>query len=706
MPEHLRSLIYIILLALLTFMIAKKVTASVISKEQFNRWRNTWIAITLIAFLAGNFWIYIILSGLLLTYARKNEPNAFAFFVVLLFALPKIGNNIPGFGLINFLFSVDYITILSLTILFPAYLSLRKEPETEPFLSYWTDKLLLAYIILDMVLLMRDTTVTDAMRASIASFTEMFLPYYVASRSIKHLQQFKEVIAALVIASMVTAVAAMFEYSRHWLLYANLKDILGVTWEMGAYLGRGDNLRALTTLGQPIILGYLMVVAIGGYLFFSKQISSRYLRWLGWAIMLGGLYAPLSRGPWIGALVLITTFIAISPNAFKNLTKLAIAAALFIPLLTMMPGGQKIINLLPFIGHTDSENVDYRVRLIDSASIVFHRYPLFGSTKFYKELAALGMTQGEGIVDVVNSYLFEVLEHGLVGLSLFIGFFSIIIIRMMFSINLDPDQSSEVNQLGRALLASLIATMVTITTVSSILVLPIIYWVLSGVSLAYIRMIEKLDYSKKLAELQSYRMAFDVLPKLPATRLAFSAFTTHRVVVDTKPMPRISMTAKVNNKEELKTLKQNPIFSNKGIPQVKAPVKTTKPQLGSLYHLARKNRPTDNAGYFAKTIVLPVKPKVVIEESLVDTGMIKVLSGSNTGRELVLNKVLTKLGKTDTQVAIITRRADGYFISHLEGSSSPIVNSVPIGERAHRLNNHDVIEILGIKMRFFSVATQ
>jgi hypothetical protein len=676
----------------------------VISKEQFNRWRNTWIALTLIAFLSGNFWIYAILSTLLLAYARKNESNPFAFFVVLLFALPKIGNNIPGFGLINFLFSVDYITILSFTVLFPAYLALRKEPDTEPFLSYWTDKLMLAYIILDMVLLMRDTTVTDAMRAGIASFAEMFLPYYVASRSIKNLQQFKEIFAALVIATMVTAVAAMFEYSRSWLLYANLKDVLGVTWEMGAYLGRGDSLRALTTLGQPIILGYLMVIAIGAYLFFSKQITSRYLRWLGWAIMLGGLYAPLSRGPWIGALVLITTFIAISPGAVKNLTKLAIVAALFIPLLSALPNGHKIIDLLPFIGHTDSENVDYRVRLIDSASIVFHRYPLFGSTKFYKELAALGMTQGEGIVDVVNSYLFEVLEHGLVGLALFVGFFSIVIIRMALSLNLTADKSSEETDLGRAILASLIATMVTITSVSSILVLPIIYWVLSGVSLAYIRMIDKLDYSKKLAELQSYRLAFDVLPKLPATRLAFSAFTTHRVVVDTKPVPRIAMTKKVIDKDAIKTAKVTSVAKDINIAKVKTPLKTTKPQLASLYHLARKNRPTDNAGYFEKTIVLPVKQKVVIAEATIKPAMIKVLNGTNSGRELILSKVLTKLGKTDTQVAIITKRANGYFIAHLEGKVSPIINNMHIGEHTQQLKNHDIIEILGIKMQFISSA--
>ena len=108
----------------------------------------------------------------------------------------------------------------------------------------------------------------------------------------------------------------------------------------------------------------------------------------------------------MGAAILVIFYVLISPKATKRLTYLALATLLVIPLLSSFPVGQKVINMLPFIGKTDTENVDYRVKLLDNAYIVFNRYPFFGSVKFNQELADLGMVQGEGIVDVVNSYLF------------------------------------------------------------------------------------------------------------------------------------------------------------------------------------------------------------------------------------------------------------------------------------------------------------
>ncbi|MGB4811290.1 MAG: O-antigen ligase family protein [Methylophilaceae bacterium] len=702
MSEHLRSLIFIIALALITFFIAKKVTASIVSEQQFNRWRNSWLAITLIAFLAGNFWVFAMLSAVLLFYVGKKEQNPFALFLVLLFVIPRISSEIPGLGIVNFLFAIDYVTILSLMVLLPAYLSLRKNRETVPFLGYFLDKIILAYILLNMLLLTRDTTVTDALRAGVTSFADMFLPYYVASRSLKNLQQFKEVIAAFVIATMVTATAAMFEFVRSWLLYANLKNSLGVAWDMGGYLGRGDSLRALVTLGQPILLGYLMVMAMGCYLFISKKIKSKLLRWLGWGIILGGLYAPISRGPWVGAIALIVIFIAISPNAFKNMVKLSLAAAILITAISSVPSGQKFIDLLPFIGHSDTENVDYRVRLIDSAMIVFNRYPLLGSTKFYDELAALGMTQGEGIVDVVNSYLFEVLNHGLSGLLLFVGFFIIITQKLVSSVKEIPDKSSDMHLLGRALLASILATMVTITTVSSILVLPVIYWAFGGICIAYARMIEQLNTVKQAVELQTYRLAFDVMPALPASRVAFSALNKHQVVVDTMPIPRIVLASK--------KLAEQTNFAPKlsTLPKALSTMKTVKPELGSLYYQARKNRPIEHASYFEKTQQLPIKtihpPKALPAEfdAPVKVGKLVILNGSNSGKVLMLSKVLSKLGKSNVQVAVIAKRENGHFIMHLEGDLYPIVNNVSIGARAHLLNNQDVIEVLGVKMEFLS----
>src|SRR5581483_12389782 len=82
-------------------------------------------------------------------------------------------------------------------------------------------------------------------------------------------------------------------------------------------------------------------------------------------------------------------------------------------------------------------------------------------------------------------------------------------------------------------------------------------------------------------------------------------------------------------------------------------------------------------------------------------GAIQLLSGGNAGKELELTKPLTTLGKPGVQVAVLTRRPQGYFITHVEGDKRPTVNGHEIGAAPHSLKDHDVIELAGVKMEFF-----
>lgn len=85
----------------------------------------------------------------------------------------------------------------------------------------------------------------------------------------------------------------------------------------------------------------------------------------------------------------------------------------------------------------------------------------------------------------------------------------------------------------------------------------------------------------------------------------------------------------------------------------------------------------------------------------VTNGVVQILSGRNAGRELELSKSLTTLGKPGVQVAVITRRAHGYFITHVEGTAFPVVNGRQIDAQAHPLQDHDIIELAGVKMEFY-----
>jgi pSer/pThr/pTyr-binding forkhead associated (FHA) protein len=83
---------------------------------------------------------------------------------------------------------------------------------------------------------------------------------------------------------------------------------------------------------------------------------------------------------------------------------------------------------------------------------------------------------------------------------------------------------------------------------------------------------------------------------------------------------------------------------------------------------------------------------------------LNVLSGTFAGRELELTKALTTLGRPGVQVAAITRRAEGYYIVHVESGEEddfPLVNGQPIGAQARRLQDNDVVQLAGVKMGFF-----
>jgi len=89
-------------------------------------------------------------------------------------------------------------------------------------------------------------------------------------------------------------------------------------------------------------------------------------------------------------------------------------------------------------------------------------------------------------------------------------------------------------------------------------------------------------------------------------------------------------------------------------------------------------------------------------------GKLQVLNGPIAGKELELTKALITLGKPGVQIAVISRRPQGYFLTHIEGDGQnnnfPIVNGTAIGPQAYTMLNGDIIELAGIKMEF-SVAS-
>jgi pSer/pThr/pTyr-binding forkhead associated (FHA) protein len=86
--------------------------------------------------------------------------------------------------------------------------------------------------------------------------------------------------------------------------------------------------------------------------------------------------------------------------------------------------------------------------------------------------------------------------------------------------------------------------------------------------------------------------------------------------------------------------------------------------------------------------------------SAAGAALIKVLNGAAAGREVVLTKIVTTVGKPGVQVASITKRPTGYAFAHVEGATRPSINGAPLVGDSVPLRNGDVIELAGTQMQF------
>jgi O-antigen ligase len=170
-----------------------------------------------------------------------------------------------------------------------------------------------------------------------------------------------------------------------------------------------------------------------------------------------------------------------------NLAKLGLGSAVALLPLLLLPGGQRLLNILPFIGSVEVATVDYREQLFQNALLVIERNPWIGSADYLSAPEMQALLQGEGIIDTVNTYLEIALKSGIIGLGLFVAFFAAILMQLWRVARSDARNKLVLGNYARALMASLISILVTIATVSSIDFIPYVYWSFAGICVAFIR---------------------------------------------------------------------------------------------------------------------------------------------------------------------------------------------------------------------------
>jgi pSer/pThr/pTyr-binding forkhead associated (FHA) protein len=74
-------------------------------------------------------------------------------------------------------------------------------------------------------------------------------------------------------------------------------------------------------------------------------------------------------------------------------------------------------------------------------------------------------------------------------------------------------------------------------------------------------------------------------------------------------------------------------------------------------------------------------------------GDVRIVDGPHQGQTLELDRVIAIFGTAGKQVAVITRRPHGFFLTHVEGRRHARVNGQTIGLQPRALQHGDVIEV-------------
>ncbi|MDM9624614.1 O-antigen ligase family protein [Rhizobium sp. S152] len=498
MPEYARALVFVYLAAIPALFLARRYSAPFVPRQEFTMWAGCWLATVAVVFITHNFVLFAVFLGLLSIYCHRQPFNPIYLYIVLMFCAPAI-DVLAGLGANGG--TLIYLNPSRLlAIFFLAPLAMRVFRETRSLTL--VDKFVLLYTLIVIVLTVRLGKSTDVMRMMLTSFLDILLPYFVFSRTLTSPTDLKKVMAAFVVAVLPIAAISLIEAVKMWRLYQAVEAGWGVSMT-SPYMFRSGVMRAVVSTAQPISLGFTCMTAIGCLLATRKPSFSDKTSIFAVGLISLSLFVTVSRGPWVGAVALVAVTLLMQRGVLTNLVRAGLAAVALLPILMLSPIGEKIVAVLPFIGK-DTNTEDYRVKLFEASMIVIGRNPLFGDPNFLTTPEMHAMIQGEGIVDIVNTYLGTALTYGLVTMAVFCAIFVILItglIKLSFSAQGPQWHAS-------AILGTVVAIAITLVTVSSVNVIPYIYWMFIGLSVGILR----------CASLQQHPLSPESLPE-PVKRM-------------------------------------------------------------------------------------------------------------------------------------------------------------------------------------------
>jgi len=490
MPEKFKALIVLLIIIQIVFSLLKPVYKELLGIVEFNNIKYVVFIVNIISFGVGNYYIFVLFIAALSVFQSKNPKDRVLIYLSLVLLLPILKYKIPGILGINNMGDLTYPRLLVIFILIPTYFYIKKSSQYKSFFLAPSDKYVLGFILLKFLLAFHEISFTVALRSLFYYWLDIFIPYFVVSRSIRNIGEFKQCIIVILTALFIMANVAIFESFKYWHLFSGMERGLIVVNKGSDYATRGDLLRATASFSGPLVLGFMMNIGIACLLILQDSIKNKRILFLIFIIFVSGLIATYSRGAWLGCIVLLTTYSLQGKNKFKKLIKGLSLLIVISMAIAVSPLGNKLYAMLPFSDNGEKHSVstiDYRERLLEKSLIVIYKKPFFGDINFMDDKDMQSLIQGQGIIDMVNSYLHIALASGVVGLYLFIMIFYVNF-RGLTKLAKIYNYNNNLDTIIKGLISIIVSMAVIIATTSLVGRVPTMLWIFAALVASLIMM--------------------------------------------------------------------------------------------------------------------------------------------------------------------------------------------------------------------------
>ena len=492
----LKLLFPVLVVAGLAWMVLRAGFSALLTKQEYQRAFGLIVAATIVVFLGQSTMLYAIGIAFVALGAQSvlggGARGKIAAFMLLIMVLPPLTWQVGGIGDINYLLALTGPRILTIVLLTGPALALLgdRSYKREPWVV-WIDIAVFAYQMLKILLMVPHSTMTGLLRLMVESGLDVLLPYYVVSRGIRTQADMRFHLSHLALGLAFSAAVGFTEFFIHRNLYSELQWLYAYKWQLTMTLLRGEHLRVQASTPQPIVLAFEMIFALGIW---------TYLRGRDWrslpvaaiyGLVLCCLAFTFSRGPWIGGLIFGVCLLGLRRlkiSAFVWTFSFVLVACV---VLKSFGADQILINALGAVfgsSEADLSSINYRSELLDTALALLKQSPWWGVPNYASQMQAL--RQGEGIIDLVNSYIAIALDAGVIGLLLYVSPYLLVFRRLARSskVAMQGADQADTNRFIATFLALMIALLFTIFTTSTYFTMPFLLVLLLALPIARLPM--------------------------------------------------------------------------------------------------------------------------------------------------------------------------------------------------------------------------